>query len=204
MLKKVNPILIKFMLFCGVFLFLINFSLWPDWQASAIEITDSNLNKNSISQEYSEPFYQGLEYLRNWQDEVHDWVSGEFLPVATERPAVDRVNFAFSKSLLIFPRYIKSVSDRIRYETDVFTESLFYISEQVQNLSDKNADNIAKGINIAADQAALLSVLVKNLPDKFVGRQIPNTQYIVSPRCKVLEFQCRHPLLLSLFALFPF
>src|SRR3989344_9573061 len=42
------------------------------------------------------------------------------------------------KFLSFFPKSVLGVSNRIVYETDVFTESLFYISEQVQNLSDKN------------------------------------------------------------------
>ena len=71
--------------------------------------------------------------------------------------------------LLVIPKSIKSISDRIVYETDVFAESLFYISEQVQSLSDKNADHIAKSINTAADQTALSLIPVKKIVDQLIS-----------------------------------
>ncbi|MEK7138932.1 MAG: hypothetical protein AAB799_02010, partial [Patescibacteria group bacterium] len=46
----------------------------------------------------------------------------------SHQPSVN--SLSISKSLLTIPQSIKKVSNAISYETDVFTESLLYISEQ--------------------------------------------------------------------------
>ena len=72
------------------------------------------------------------------------------------------LTFSFSKSLNVFAKPITSISNAISYETDVFTESLIYISEKVQSVSDKNAESIVKATTNAAD----LSVRVLNKTDE--------------------------------------
>src|SRR3989338_7758476 len=73
-----------------------------------------------------------------------------------------RGTFSFSKSLNVFTKPITSISNAISYETDVFTESLIYISEKVQSISDKNIESIVKTTTNAAD----LSVRVLNKTDE--------------------------------------
>src|SRR3989338_4543300 len=77
-------------------------------------------------------------------------------------PSQKNLTFSFSKSLNVFAKPITSISNAISYETDVFTESLIYISEKVQSVSDKNAESIVKATTNAAD----LSVRVLNKTDE--------------------------------------
>ncbi|MBI3273630.1 MAG: hypothetical protein HYZ69_00645, partial [Candidatus Colwellbacteria bacterium] len=73
-----------------------------------------------------------------------------------------RNDVSLSKSLLVLNKPITSIADRISYETDVFTESLIYLSEKVQSVSDKNAESIVKATTNAAD----LSVRLLNKTDE--------------------------------------